>query len=62
MLRMCCARRGLSAAGQLLIWGQSWGVIAYLQLCLARTEFLLGGVSMADAPPLELFACAEVAP
>jgi hypothetical protein len=39
MLMMDCARRGLPAAGRLLIWGQSYGVTAVERVCLAPTYF-----------------------
>lgn len=71
MLKMSCARRGLPAAGQFLIWGQSYGVTAFLLVCLAQTGFevdkgsVLGRLnssprrfdSTVDTPILELFSC-----
>ena len=39
MLTMDCARRRSPAAGLFLIWGQSYGVTAFLLVFLAVTVF-----------------------
>ncbi len=62
MLKMSCASRRLPAAGLLLIWGQSYGVTAFLLVCLAPTYFevekgsVLGSADLhADLGAVRLF-------